>query len=240
MRATTYRNKVFQTADEAVADIHDGAVVMVGGFGVAGDTPQLLLRALGKLGPKNLTIITNSAGTGGKLAARWWSMPNFADPNILAGNGQVKKLICSISFPGTSFEKAILSGNVEVEWVPQGTLAERIRAGGFGIGGFYTRTGIDTAVDQGKERKVIDGREYLLELPLKADFALIRAHTADTYGNLAYRGNTRSFNAIMAPSATVTIAEVDEIVDAGQLDPEMVVTQEIFVHRVTRSTEVRS
>jgi len=228
------RNKLCNNFDEAVADIRDGAVIMVGGFGVAGDTPQNLILALRNHGARNLTIITNSAGTGGKLAAKWWGMPYFADPNLLAENRQVKKLICSISFPDTAFEKAILAGEVGVEWVPQGTLAERIRAGGFGIGGFYTPTGVGTLVEEGKEKRIINGKEYLLELPLRGDYALIKAYKADKYGNLVYRGNTRSFNAVMAPAAKVTIAEVDEIVEVGELEAEAIDTPEVFVHRVVK------
>jgi len=229
-------NKVYNNSDEALTDIPDGAVIMIGGFGVAGDTPQDLIWALRHRGARGLTIITNSAGTGGKLAAKWWGMPYFADPNLLVENHQVKKLVCSISFPGTAFEKAILAGEVEVEWVPQGTLAERIRAGGYGIGGFYTPTGVETLVEEGKEKRVINGKEYLLELPLRADYALIKAHKADKYGNLVYLGNTRSFNSVMTPAAKVTIAEVDEIVEVGELDPESIVTPEIFVHRIVKFT----
>jgi 3-oxoacid CoA-transferase subunit A len=232
-------SKIYASFREAVADIPDGAVIMIGGFGVAGDLPQNLILALRNHGAKGLTIITNSAGVGSKLASRFWGMTDFVDPNTLIENKQVKKFIMSISFPDTIFEKANLSGEVDVEWIPQGTLAERIRAGGFGIGGFYTPTGVGTLVEEGKEKRIIDGKEYLLEMPLRADYALIRAYKADKFGNLVYQGNTRSFNAVMAPAAKTVIAEVDEIVEVGELDPEVIITPQIFVHRIVKIPKER-
>lgn len=233
------RDKIYPSFTAAVGDISDGATVMIGGFGVAGDCPQNLIKALKERGTKNLCIITNTSGTGGKLAAQWWKMPYWVDSNLLVENKQVEKFICSITFPGTAAEKAILSGEVKIEYVPQGTLAERIRSGGFGIGGFYTRTGAGTVIAQGKETKIIDGDEYLFERPLKADYAFIKAYKADRYGNLIYRGNTRSFNVVMAPAANITIAEVDEIVGVGELDPEIIITPEIFVDRIVVSPKER-
>ena len=142
------------------------------------------------------------------------------------------KFLLSISFPGTAFEKKVLANEIEAEFIPQGTMAERIRAGGFGIGGFYTRTGVGTMVAEGKEERIIDGKEYILEMPLKADFALIRAYKADKVGNLIYRGTMRSFNAVMATAADITIVETDDLVEVGEIDPDVVVTPELFVDRI--------
>lgn len=225
--------KVFSSFAEAVADIPDGATVMIGGWGIPEDQPQRLTQALHDQGAKNLTIIACTPGPSGAGALRLFGV-TYVTNNVLIENKQVKKFICSIAFPGTAFDKANLAGEIEVEWVPQGTLAERIRAGGFGIGGFYTLAGAGTVVAEGKEKKVIDGKEHILELPLKADYALIKAYKADTFGNLNYRGVMRSFNAVMAPAAKVTIAEVNEIVNPGDIDPESIVTQEIFVHRIVK------
>jgi 3-oxoacid CoA-transferase A subunit len=156
---------------------------------------------------------------------------------LLVENRQVKKFISTITFPNTVAEKAILAGEVEIEFVPQGTLAERIRAGGFGIGGFYVRTGVSTLIAEGKEKGIIDGEEYLLEMPLRADYALIKAYKADRFGNLVYRGDTRSFNAVMAPAADITVAEVQDIVEVGELEPEVIVTPGIFVDRIVKITK---
>ena len=223
--------------DDAVADIPDGATVMVGGFGHASDKPQNLIKALRDQGAKNLTLIANSSGGAGRLGIGSLGGKPFIDEEILVENKQIKKAICSVpaslvmSKP-SSFEKQFLAGDVELEYVPQGTLAERIRAGGAGVGAFYTPTGVGTLTEEGKEKRVIDGKEMLLEFALRADFALIKAHKADTMGNLVYRGITRSFNAVMALAAKVTIVEVERIVEAGELDPEHVVTSAIFVDRI--------
>ena len=227
-------NKVFTNFSDAVGEIPDGASVMIGGF--AGiDRAYSLIRALRDQGARNLTIISNGPGGGGKVALKLWGIPDYADANLLVENGQVKRFVISFSTPGTAAARAIVDGVVEAEFVPQGTLAERIRAGGFGIGGFYVPTGVGTEVAEGKETKIIDGKEYLLELPLKADYALIRAYKADTLGNLVYRGDSRNFNAVMATAARVTIAEVEEIVPAGELDPEIVITPGIFVQRIVQN-----
>jgi 3-oxoacid CoA-transferase A subunit len=231
------KNKIFDTCREAVADIPDGAVIMVGGFGHAADKPQNLISALRDRGSKNLTIIANSSGGAGKLGIGALGGVPFIDEEILVENRQVRKSICSVpaslvmSKPST-FEKQYLAHEVELEYVPQGTLVERIRAGGAGLGGFYTPTGIGTLIEEGKEKRIINGREMLLEFPLKADYALIRAYCADTMGNLVYRGIMRSFNAIMATAAKVAIVEVEKIVAAGELDPEIVVTPGLFIDRI--------
>jgi len=227
-------NKVVPNFADAVADIPDGASVMIGGFAGV-DRAFSLIRALREQGARDLTIISNGPGGGGSVALKLWGIPDYADANLLVEGGQVKRFVISFSTPGTAAAKAIVAGDVEAEFVPQGTLAERIRAGGFGIGGFYVRTGVGTEVAVGKETKVIDGIEYLLEMPLKADYAIIRAYRADTAGNLVYRGDSRNFNAVMAAAARVTIAEVEDIVAPGELDPETVVTPGIFVNRIVKN-----
>jgi len=219
-------SKVVGSFAEAVADIPDGATIMLGGFGLAADLPFNLIRAIRGCGARELTIITNTPGPGSRLALDMWEVTQWTDANLLVENKQVKRFIITITFPDTAAERAILAGEVEVEFVPQGTLAERIRAGGFGIGGFYVKTG--------GERRIINGEEYFLEMPLKADYALIKAYQADEMGNLIYRGNTRSFNAVMAPAADVTIAEVSNIVGPGELEPEVIITPEIFVDRIVK------
>jgi 3-oxoacid CoA-transferase A subunit len=231
------KEKVFSSFLDAVSDIPDGATVMIGGFGHAVDKPQNLIRALSDHRARDLTIIVNGAGVSGSLGIGSLGGKPFVDEEILIQNRQVKKAICSVpaslvmSKPG-AFEKQYLAGEVELEYVPQGTLAERIRAGGAGLGAFYTPTGAGTLVEKGKEKRTIDGREMLLEYALRADYALIKAFRADRMGNLVYRGIMRSFNAVMAPAAKVTIAEVEEIVKAGELDAEVIVTPGIFVDRV--------
>jgi 3-oxoacid CoA-transferase A subunit len=234
------KNKIYKTFSEAVADIPDSATIMIGGFGHAVDSPQNLIKALRDQGAKNLTIIGNSTGAAGRLGIGSLAGVPFIDEEILVENRQVRKAICSVpaslvmSKP-SAFEKQYLAHEVELEFVPQGTLAERIRAGGAGLGAFFTPTGVGTLIEKGKEKRVIEGREMLLEFALRADYALIRAYRADTMGNLVYRGIMRSFNAIMAMAAKVTIAEVDEVADAGALDPESVVTPGIFIDRIVVS-----
>jgi len=219
-------NKVILSPEEAVADIPDGSTIMFGGFGVTG-IPFTLIQALYKKGTKKITAISNSPG--GKQ--------EDLDLSVLFRNKQIKKVIASYPvYAGkfSLFEQQYLKGEIELEMVPQGTLAERIRAGGAGIAGFYTPTGVGTIVAEGKEKRVFDGKEYLLERPLRADFALIKGHQADRMGNLTYRMTARNFNPLMAMAATVTIAEVDEIVEVGQLDPETIITPGIFVDRVVK------
>jgi 3-oxoacid CoA-transferase subunit A len=227
------RNKIVRSFSEAVRDIPDGATVMIGGF-TGMDRPFNLIRALRDQGAKDLTIISNGPGGGPKTAAKLWGIKQYDDANILVENKQVRKFIVSFTTAGSPAEKAILTGEIEIEFVPQGTLAERIRAGGYGIGGFYVKTGIGTIVAEGKEIRTIDGEEYLFEKPIKADFALIRAYKADLAGNLVYRGNIRDFNAVMAPAAEVSIAEVEDIVELGGLDSESIVTPGLFIDRIIK------
>ena len=216
-------NKVVTGAAEAVADIPDGARVMVGGFGVCG-VPEDLVRALHARGRRRLTIISNNAGVGG------------SGVGLLLAAKQISRLIGTYVGDNEEFERQVRSGDLEAELIPQGTFAERMRAAGAGLGGFFTPTGAGTIVAEGKERRTIDGREFLLELPLRADFALVKAFRGDRLGNLVYRKTARNFNPVMAMAATVTIAEVEEIVEPGALDPETVVTPGIFVTRVVPGT----
>jgi 3-oxoadipate CoA-transferase, alpha subunit len=207
--------------DTAVRGMADGTTVLIGGFGRAG-LPYALIDALLRTGVRDLTVVNNNAGNGTTgLAA-------------LLAAGAVRKVICS--FPRQSdsfvFDDLYRAGRVELEVVPQGNLAERIRAGGAGIGGFFTPTGVGTPLAEGKEVRTIDGRNYLLEYPIKADVALIRAHRADPLGNLVYRKTGRNFGPIMATAATLTVAEVSEVVPLGGLDPEVIVTPGIFVDRI--------
>ncbi len=229
-------NKLFSDCDSAVADIFDGAVIMIGGFGSWGGLPINLIGALAKQGARDLTVISNQGGVGFELSKRI-KPGGYPDIGALYEKGQVRKFIGSVpalgGMPPTSpIETLHREGKVEIEMVPQGTLAERIRAGAGGLGGFYTRTGVGTPIEAGKEKKVINGKEYLLELPLTADFALIKAHKADTVGNLIYRGTARCFNPVMAMAAKTTIVEVDEVVQPGAIDPEVVVTPHVFVSRI--------
>jgi len=233
-------NKIFPSCDDAVADIFNGATIMIGGFGSFGGLPINLIVALAKQGAKELTIIANQGGLGFELSKRTKSH-GYQDIGILYEKSQVKKFIGSVpalgGMPPTSpIEKLHNEGKVEIELVPQGTLAERIRAGAGGLGGFYTPTGVGTPVELGKEKKIINGRQYLLESPLTAHFALIKAHKADTLGNLVYRGTARCFNSIMAMAAKITIVEVDELVQPGELDPETVVTPHLYVSRIVEVT----
>ncbi|MBI2854705.1 MAG: 3-oxoacid CoA-transferase subunit A [Chloroflexi bacterium] len=228
-------NKVFESFDAAVADIPDGATIMIGNFAGPGGTPFYLIQALRRQGARNLTIVANTAGGIGLTL-------DYDDHRILFQNKQVKKVIASFPFSTsaskpTEAEKQILSGEVELEIVPQGTLSERIRAGGAGIPAFYTPTGAGTIMEQGKERRIFDGRPCLLEHALKADYAFVRAYKADRAGNLVYRGTQRQFNPIMATAAKTTIAEVDETVETGHLDPEAIVTPGIFVNRIVQITQ---
>lgn len=214
-------NKVISSVAEALADIPDEASIMIGGFGRAGQ-PVELINALIKQGAKNLTIINNNAGNGDTgLAA-------------LLKHKRVRKIICS--FPRQSdswvFDALYRNNEIELELVPQGNLAERIRAAGAGIGGFYTPTGVGTALAEGKENREINGKDYVLEYPLHADYSLISAYQGDRWGNLVYRKTARNFGPIMASAATTTIAQVDRVLPLGSLDPEHVVTPGIYVNRI--------
>lgn len=212
-------NKVLESADEAVSPITDGATIMVGGFGLCG-IPENLIAALHRRGTKDLTLISNNAG-----------VDDFG-LGILLRSRQVRKMISTYVGENKEFERQFLAREIEVELVPQGTFAERIRAGGAGIGGFFTPTGYGTLVAEGKETRVIDGQHYVLEMPLKADFALVKAHTADTEGNLVFHRTARNFNPVMATAARTTIAEVEQIVAAGAIAPDAVHTPGIFVQRL--------
>jgi 3-oxoacid CoA-transferase subunit A len=211
--------KVLQSADEAVALIPDGATLMVGGFGLCG-IPENLIAALHRRGTKNLTVISNNAG-----------VDDFG-LGILLRSRQIRKMISTYVGENKEFERQFLQKEIEVELIPQGTFSERIRAGGAGIGGFFTPTGYGTIVAEGKETRVIDGRHYVFELPLKADFALVRAWKGDHYGNLVYRRTARNFNPMMATAAKVTIAEVETLVEPGALDPDLIHTPGIFVKHI--------
>lgn len=216
-------NKIVPDLAQAVAGIHDGATVMIGGFGNAG-MPSALIDALIAQGAGGLTIVNNNAGNGDTgLAA-------------LLAAGRVKKIICSFPRQVDShvFDRLYRAGEIELELTPQGNLAERIRAAGAGIGGFFTPTGYGTLLAEGKETRVIDGRHYVFETPIHADFALIKARRADRWGNLVYRKAARNFGPIMAMAAKCAIAQVDEVVPLGELDPEVIVTPGIFVQRVVQ------
>lgn len=214
-------DKVVESAAAAIADIRDGATLMISGFGPPGQ-PDVLIEALLATNVTDLTVINNNAGAGGEAIS------------ALFAAKRVRKVICS--FPkapwSTVFDDLYRAGEIELELVPQGTLAERIRAGGAGITGFYTPTGYGTELAEGKEVRVIDGQPSVFELPLKADFALVRAHRADPFGNLVYRKTGRNFGPLMAAAADVTIAEVGDVVPVGELDPEVIVTPGIYVDRV--------
>lgn len=230
-------SKLYPDGPSAIADLHDGATVMIDGFGGPGGMAHHLLVSLRDRGTKGLTIISNTIGIARIVNFGTPAGQLAIDHSILVENGQVAKAIASYpvspsaSRPST-FELAYRRGEVELELVPQGTLAERLRAGGAGIPAFYTPTGAGTLIAEGKESRVIDGKEYILEQALTADFCLIRGHKADTLGNVVYKGTSRNFNAVMAPSARITIVEVDEVVEAGQLDPELIVTPGIYVDRL--------
>jgi 3-oxoadipate CoA-transferase alpha subunit len=216
-------DKTFESLDRAVADIPDGATIMIGGFGNAG-MPSALIDALLEQGARELTIVNNNAGNGETgLAA-------------LIKARRVRKIICSFPRQADShhFDALYRAGEIELELTPQGNLAERIRAAGAGIGGFFTPTGFGTLLADGKETRVIDGRDYVFETPIHADFALIKALRGDRWGNLVYRKTARNFGPIMAMAAKTTIAQVVDIVPLGGLDPEAVVTPGIFVQRVVK------
>jgi 3-oxoadipate CoA-transferase alpha subunit len=218
--------RVFADADAAVAGVRDGATVLIGGFGPSGQ-PVELIDALRRTGACELTVVNNNAGNGETgLAA-------------LLAAGLVRKVICSFprQIDSWVFDDLYRSGRIELELVPQGTLAERLRAGGAGIGAFYCPTAVGTPLAQDRETRVIDGREYLLEYPMRGDLALIKAHRADTAGNLVYRKTARNFGPVMATAAMATAAQVEDILPAGGLDPEAVITPGIYVDRLVAVAE---
>ena len=212
-------NKVVATAEEAIQDVLDGATIMVGGFGLCG-IPENLIRALVKKGVKNLTTISNNAGVDG------FGM------GLLLSAGQIRKHIGTYVGENKLLEKMILEGKIELELVPQGTFSERMRAAGAGIPAFYTPTGVGTLVAENKETRAFDGRTYLMERALTADFAFVKAWKGDKWGNLVYRKTARNFNPMMATAAKVTVAEVEHLVEPGELDPDTVHTPSVFVKRI--------
>lgn len=216
-------NKVVASAEEAVSDIFDGATIMVGGFGLCG-VPENLIRALAKKGVKNLTTISNNVGANG------------LGLGLLLSAGQIRKHIGTYVGDNKLLEKMILKGQVELQLVPQGTFSECIRAGGAGIPAFYTPTGVGTTVAENKEIREFGGRLYLLEYALRADFALIKAWKGDRWGNLVYRKTARNFNPVMATAASATIAEVEQLADLGDLQPDSVHTPSIFVKRIVQGS----
>ncbi|WHZ05061.1 CoA transferase subunit A [Neobacillus sp. YX16] len=216
-------SKILTSFSEAVSDISDGSTLIVGGFGLSG-IPEKAIQALKEKGTKNLTVVSNNCGVDD------WGL------GLLLANKQIKKMVSSYVGENKIFEQQFLSGELEVELTPQGTLAERIRAGGAGIPGFYTATGVGTPIAEGKEVKEFDGKTYLLERGIVGDFSLVKAWKADTLGNLVYRKTSRNFNPLAAMAGKITIAEVEEIVAAGVLDPDEIHTPGIYVQRILVGT----
>src|SRR3979409_703671 len=212
-------NKVVANADEAIEDVFEGASIMIGGFGLCG-MPENLIRALARKGTKNLTTISNNAGVDG------------LGVGMLLANGQIRKHIGTYVGENKLLEKMVLDGTVELDLVPQGTFSERIRAGGAGIPAFFTPTGVGTMVAEGKEAREFDGRSYIMERALKADFAFVKAWKGDKWGNLVYRKTARNFNPMMATAAKITIAEVEHLVDVGELEADLIHTPSIYVQRI--------
>ncbi|MCG7343541.1 CoA transferase subunit A [Sporosarcina sp. ACRSL] len=216
-------SKVMDSFLEAVSDIQDGASIIVGGFGLSG-IPEKAIEALRDQGTKDLTVYSNNCGVDD------WGL------GLLLANKQIKKMVASYVGENKIFEQQFLSGELEVELTPQGTLAERMRAGGAGIPGFYTATGVGTPIAEGKETKEFNGKTYLLEEGIVGDFALVKAWKADTLGNLVYRKTARNFNPLAAMAGKITIAEVEEIVEPGELDPDEIHTPGIYVQRLLLGT----
>ena len=216
-------NKLVRDAREAIADVNDGATIMLGGFGLCG-IPENLVNALREKGSKNLTIISNNAGVDGRGAG------------LLLEARQIRKLIATYVGENRLFEELALAGELEVELIPQGTFSERMRAAGAGIPAFYTPTGYGTIVAKDKETRQFDGRMYVLERALSADFAFVKAFKGDRWGNLVYRKTARNFNPVMATAARVTIAEVEQLVEVGEIDPDCVHTPAIYVKRIFQGT----
>lgn len=212
-------NKVVPSADEAVRDVGDGATLVVGGFGLCG-IPENIIAALVRRGVKNLTVVSNNCGVDD------WGL------GLLLQTRQIRKMVSSYVGENAEFERQFLSGELEVELVPQGTLAERMRAGGAGIPGFYTPAGVGTLAAEGKETRTFEGREYVLERGVVGDFSMVAAWKGDRLGNLVYRKAARNFNPMAATTGRVSIAEVEELVEVGDLDPECIHTPGVFVHRV--------
>jgi 3-oxoacid CoA-transferase subunit A len=216
-------NKLVASADEAVRDVEDGAVILCGGFGLCGN-PENLIAALHRKGVKNLTLVSNNCGT------------TELGLGVLLKARQVRKMVSSYVGENKEFERQFLSGELEVELNPQGTLAERIRAGGAGLGGFFTPTGAGTKIAEGKETRVIDGREMVFETPIKADFAFVRAFRSDSWGNLQFRKTARNFSPMMCTAAKVTIVEAEHLVKPGEIDPDQVHVPSVYVKRILPGT----
>ena len=219
-------NKIVPSADAAVADIPDGATLLVGGFGLCGN-PENLIAAVARKGIKDLTVVSNNCGT------------TEEGLGVLLKSRQIRKMVSSYVGENKEFERQYLSGELEVELVPQGTLAERIRAAGAGIGGFYTPTGVGTTVAEGKETRVIAGREYLLEMPLRGDFSLIHAWKADQWGNLVFRKTARNFNPMMCAAARVCIVEAEQIVEIGEIPPDQIHVPSVYVKRLVLAKDLK-
>jgi 3-oxoacid CoA-transferase subunit A len=216
-------HKVVPSAEEAIQDVFDGATIMFGGFGLCG-MPENLIRALARKGTRNLTTISNNAGVDG------------AGMGLLLSNGQIRRHIGTYVGENKLLEAMVLDGRVQLDLVPQGTFSERIRAGGAGIPAFFTPTGVGTVVAEGKEAREFDGRMYVMERALKADFAFIKAWKGDKWGNLVYRKTARNFNPMMATAAKITIAEVEHLVEPGELDADTVHTPSVYVKRIFQGT----
>src|SRR2546427_3838917 len=212
-------NKVVKNADEAIRDMQDGAVIMSGGFGLSGN-PENLIAAIHRKGVKNLTIISNNCGTTDKGLG------------VLLQTRQVRKMIASYVGENKEFERQFLGGELEVELNPQGTLAERIRAGGAGLRGFFTPTGAGTQIAEGKESRILEGKEMIFEKPLKADFAIVRAWKGDKWGNMVFRKTARNFSPMMCTAARITIAEVEHLVEVGALDRDQIHVPSVYVKRI--------
>jgi 3-oxoacid CoA-transferase subunit A len=219
-------NKIVSSIEAALEGVNDGAVIMSGGFGLCGN-PENLIQGLLQKGVKNLTVISNNCGTTDKGLG------------VLLGTKQIRKMIASYVGENKELERQFLAGELEVDLNPQGTLAERIRAGAFGLGGFYTPTGVGTKIAEGKETRVIEGREYVLEKPLRADFAIVRAWKADPWGNLQFRKTARNFSPLMCMAAKVTIVEAEHIVKLGELDPDHIHVPSVFVKRIVQGTNYK-
>ena len=216
-------NKVVANADEAIRDMQDGAVIMSGGFGLCGN-PENLIAAIHRKGIKNLTVISNNCGT------------TEQGLGVLLQSRQVRKMIASYVGENKEFERQFLGKELEVELNPQGTLAERIRVGGAGLGGFFTPTGAGTQIAEGKESRIIEGKEMILEKPLKADYAIVRAWKGDKWGNLVFRKTARNFSPMMCTAARITIAEVENLVEVGEIDPDHVHVPSVYVKRIFKGT----
>ena len=216
-------NKVVANADEAIRDMQDGAVIMSGGFGLCGN-PENLIAAIHRKGIKNLTVVSNNCCTTDKGLG------------ILLQSRQIRKMISSYVGENKEFERQYLAGELEVELNPQGTLAERIRAGGAGLGGFFTPTGAGTKIAEGKESRVLEGREMIFEKPLKADYAIVRAWKGDRWGNLVFRKTARNFSPMMCTAARITIAEVENLVEVGELYGDQIQVPSVYVKRIFKGT----